>query len=147
MPWIFLLAGSFWLTMAAVGGALALSPRRRQADRTLALPRSWGFSALVLTGIGTLIAGLTAHPGTGLMLVCMAPVIVLGIVQRKVVGSRPDLPPPMARMYAVPFSPVDQILHPVRTARAQWSAFGHPFRSMRELRQWQDDRREDDGPA
>ncbi len=62
-------------------------------------------------------------------------------------ARRDYLPPPLARMVALPTNPLTLLRHPVRTARAEWAAFGHPLRNRREMKAWKQDRRDDDRPA
>ncbi len=136
---LFLLGiGGSWLVMAAlVALELVLSPRHRGASRRLDSRPLLTLAAMIIVGVGSVVAGLLSPPSLALAVVCMTPMLVLGVIQRRQLRERDDLPPPLARMLEVPVNPLTHLRHPIRTTRAQWAAMGHPICSRREMRAWQ----------
>lgn len=132
MRWLFVAHGSFWLVAALANGlGYAFSPRSRRVAKSLATPPALSIAAAAFAGISSLAASLLTDPALGLMLICLAPMFLLGFVQRKRMSERDDLPPPLARMFALPMNPLVQLRHPVHQARAQWAAFGPGDRGVR----------------
>ena len=134
-----LLIGGLWLVLAVISGAeMLLSARHRQSSRRLGV-RPWPTVAvMVIVGCGTVFAGMLSPPSLPLAVASLAPMLVLSVIQRRHIRGRDDLPPPLSRMLQVPVNPLMQLRHPIRTARAEWAAFGHPIRSRREYRSWQE---------
>ena len=135
-----LVIGGVWIVMSTVIAVqLVLSPRHRRLSRRLGSRPILTLPAMVIVGVGSVIAGLLSPPSLPLTVVCMTPIFILGVIQRRQLRERDDLPPPLARMLDVPINPLTQLRHPIRTARSQWAAMGHPIRSRRETWAWEDE--------
>lgn len=141
-----MISGGCWLVVALAGAiGQVVSARRRRLTKTLAIPPSVTAAALAFAGFSSLGLGLAADPNPSVMVLCMAPLLVVGVVQRRRMRDRDDLPPPLARMFALPLNPLTQLRHPVRHAQAQWAIFGHPLRMRREMRAWHEEREKEEG--
>ena len=98
---------------------------------------------MLIVGVGSVLAGLRSPPSLLLAVVCLTPMVVLGLIQRRHLRALDDVPPPLARALEVPVNPLIYLIRPIRTTRAQWAAMGHPIRSRREMRAWEDQQPED----
>jgi hypothetical protein len=138
MRLFLLIVGGLWLVLAAVGTAqMLLSALRRRKAHRLGVPPLATLGAMVIAGVGSVMGGLLTPPSLPLAVVCLTPMLVLSVIQRRQLRERDDLPPPLARMLDVTVNPLMQLRHPIATARALWAAFGHPIRSRREMRDWE----------
>lgn len=139
MRWLLVAGGGLWLVLAAAEALqMLLSPRHRRTARRFGIPPLLTLAVEVIAGVGNVVAGLLSPPSLLVAGGCLAPMLVLSVIQRRRLQDRGDLPPPVSRMLAVPVNPLTQLRHPIRTARAEWAAYGHPIRSRRELHDWED---------